>query len=111
MMIAIYVGAAFLLGSSIGIILLKMQQKQILAAAKERANTVAKDARRKSDELIKDSERKAREAVDLARRKYEQSVQQKLEETRRSEQRAKDIEKTLQDEKHAAADTKADDKK
>jgi ribonucrease Y len=107
MMIYILVGvAAFVAGGAIGLIVLKMQQNQIQTAAKERANGIVRDAKRKSDDLVKDAERKSREAVEQARRKFEQSVQAKIEDTRRTEQRAKDITKTLQDEQQQAREAK-----
>ncbi len=105
-MTALYIGIAFLVGGSLGLILLKLQQKQITAAGRERANSISRDAKRKADEMVRDSERKAREAVEQARRKFEQSVAQKMDETRRSEQRAKDIEKGLADERKNLAESK-----
>lgn len=106
MMTALYIFIGFLVGGSLGVVLFKLQQNQILAAAKERANNISKEARRKSDEIVKDSERKSRDAVEQARRKFEQSQQQKMEETRRLEQRARDVERTLQDEKRATQEAK-----
>lgn len=103
---AIYIGVAFLLGAAIGLIILKLQQKQILAAAKERSNSIARDSKRKGDDIMRDSERKARDAVEQARRKFEQSVAQKMDETRRAEQRAKDVERTLVEERKTLADAK-----
>jgi ribonuclease Y len=107
MMVTVIVGVvALLIGASVGVVLFKVQQNQILNTAREKAKNFERDARRKADEVTKDAERKSKEAVEQARRKFESSVQQKLEETRRSEQKAKDIEKSLQEEKKAAQEAK-----
>jgi len=106
MMTIVYIAIAFLVGSSLGIVLFKLQQKQIQSAARERANQITRDAKRKADDIVRDSEKKSREAVESAKRKFDQSTQQKLDETRRHEQRAKDITKSLQDEKREAVEAK-----
>lgn len=106
MMIAVYILVGILVGGGFALALVRMNQKQLAEAAREKSNTITRDAKRKADDIVKDSERKAREAVEQARRKMEQSYQQKLEETRRSEQRAKDIERGLADEKKAAHEAK-----
>jgi len=106
MMIALYIAIGLVLGATLGIVLFKLQQNQIMAAARERAANITKEAKRKSDDIIRDSEKKSREAVDGARRKFDQSVAHKMEETRRLEVRAKETERTLADEKRAALDAK-----
>ena len=106
MMIVVYVLLGILIGGGFALAMIRMQQKQLSAAAHQKAALISKDAKRKADEIIRDSEKKARDAVEQARRKMEQSYQQKLDETRRSEQRAKDIERNLQDEKKTAQEAK-----
>lgn len=102
----LYIAGGLLAGASLGIILFKVQQKQIVASAQDKAGNIVKDARRKSEQLTSDSKRKSKEAVDQARKQFEQSVQTQKEETRRSEQRAKDIEKNLADEKRELQESK-----
>ncbi len=106
MMIAIYILIGLLVGAGFGVLLLKTQQKQIINPAKEQANQIRNDAKRKSDEILKDAERKSREAVEQARRKFEKEVQAKLDEARRSEQRSKDIEKNLADQRKEMLESK-----
>jgi F0F1-type ATP synthase membrane subunit b/b' len=64
MMIAIYIFGGLFIGASLGIILLKLQQKQIMKAAQEKGALVLKDARRKADDITKDAERKSRDTVE-----------------------------------------------
>ncbi len=106
MMTVVYILIGFVAGAALGIVLLKLTQNQIQAAAKAKADVITREAKRKADETARDAERKSREAVDQARRKFDQSVQQKMEETRRLEQRARDVERNLQDEKRQASETK-----
>ncbi len=93
-------------GLGLGIAILRMQQAQIQKTARERADAITRDAKRKADDVVKDSERKAREAVEQARRKFEQSVQQKADESRRLEQKARDIEKNLVEERRMAQESR-----
>lgn len=106
LMIIGWIFLGLFVGLGLGIAILKMQQNQIQAAARERANGITRDAKRRADEVIKDAEKKSREAVESARRKFEQSVQQKTEEARRLEQRAKDVERNLVDERRAAQESR-----
>lgn len=106
MMIVVYILIGVIVGGGLGLVVVRMQQKAIADAARERANGITRDAKRKADDLVKESERKARDAVEQARRKMEQSYQQKLDEARKSEQRAKDIERKLAEEKKTALDAK-----
>lgn len=106
MMIVVYILIGVIVGGGLGLVVVRMQQKAIADAARERASGITRDAKRKADDLVKDSERKARDAVEQARRKMEQSYQSKLEEARKSEQRAKDIERKLADEKKTAQEAK-----
>lgn len=93
-------------GIPLGLGLLALLRKQVLTTAKERSNGLTRDAKRKADDIVRDSERKAREAVDQARRKFEQSVQAKLEDTKRLEKAARDLQKNLSDEKRAAQESR-----
>jgi len=97
---------ALLLGSLLGVVLFKVQQSQILTASREKAKNIEREARRKAEDVTKDADRKSKEAVEQARRKFDSSVQQKLDEVRRSEQKAKEIEKSLADEKRTAQEAK-----
>jgi ribonuclease Y len=102
----VYILIGFLGGAGLGIVLLKLTQNQIQAAARAKADGITRDAKRRADEITRDTDRKSRDAVEQARRKFEQSMQSKLEDTRRLEQKARDIEKNLQEEKRQAAETK-----
>jgi ribonuclease Y len=107
MMIAIYALIALFVGAFIGaVVISRLKEKQVMAAARERANNLTRDAKRKADDVVKESERRSREAVEQARRKFEQSVQAKMDETRRHEQRARDIERNLNEEKKNAQEAK-----
>ncbi|MBS1984836.1 MAG: ribonuclease Y [Bdellovibrionales bacterium] len=106
MMIAVYILIGILAGGGFAVALVRMQQKQLADAAREKANNITRDAKRKAEDIVKDSEKKSRDAVEQARRKMEQSYQTKVDEVRRSEQRAKDIERNLAEEKRAAQEAK-----
>ncbi len=92
------VGGAILFG-----LLLKTK---IQKNARQKSNDLESNARRKADEITRDATRRSKEAVEQAKRKFEQSQQQKVEETRRAEQRAKDIERELVDERKALREEK-----
>jgi ribonuclease Y len=103
MMIIVYIGIGLLLGAISGILLLK---NQLQGTARARENDILSSARRKADEITRDSTRRSKEAVDQARRKFEQSVQQKVEDTRRAEQKAKDVERELVEERKSVREEK-----
>lgn len=105
-MILIYAGVAFLIGASLGIILFKVQQKQIVATAQEKASSLLKEARLKSEQMTNDAKRKSKDAVEQAKKQFDQSIQAQKEESRRAEQRSKDIEKNLGDEKRELQEAK-----
>jgi ribonuclease Y len=106
MMIAIYIVVGVLIGSLLGVVLFKTQQKQIIASAKKRANEVAHDAKREAQDIVRESERKARDVVEEARRKMEQSYHHKIEEASRAEQRAKDIERNMKHDRQELVEAK-----
>lgn len=106
MMIVVYLLIGLVAGGGLSLLLVRMQQKQIADAARQKAALITKDAKRKADDIVRDSEKRARDAVDQARRKMEQSYQSKIEEARKSEQRAKENERRLQEEKKAAQEAK-----
>ncbi len=93
-------------GGAVGLILFKLKEKQVVGKADEKARNIVRDAKKKSDDIVRDSERKSRDAVEQARRKFEQSVQGKMDEAKRHEQKARDIEKNLKDEQRAAQEAK-----
>ncbi len=103
MMIALYIGVGLILGAIGGILLLKTQ---IQKNSNAKANEIMNSARRKSDDITREATRRSKEAVDQARRKFEQSVQQKIDDTRRAEQKAKDIEQDLVNERKTLRDDK-----
>ncbi len=105
-MIVVYIAIGLALGLAVGIVFIKLNQKQIQETAQAKTQVLLKDAKRKADDIVRESERRSREAVEQARKKYESSVQGKLDEVRRSEQKAKDIERNLADEKRAATEAK-----
>jgi ribonucrease Y len=74
--------------------------------ARQISNELESSARRKAEEITRDAQRRSKEAVEQARRKFEQQQQQRAEETRRAEQRAKDIEKELLDERKGLREEK-----
>lgn len=106
MMIIIYSVIAFLVGASIGIILFRIQRKQVIAAAQSKSQHITRDARTKADDIKREADRKARDVVDDARRKFEDSVREKMEEARRAEQRSKDLEKNAERERQELVETK-----
>lgn len=100
MMTGLLIGlGCFVAGASIGVILLKLQQKQIMAKAEEKGARLQREARRKADDITRDADRKVREALDQAKRSFDQKHQSMLDEARRAEQRAKDIERNLSEER------------
>jgi ribonuclease Y len=106
MTIVLYLFIGLLVGGGLGLVVVRLNQKNLQNVARQKSDSILKEARRKADDITKDSERKAREAVEQARRKMEQSYQQKLDEVRRSESRAKDIERNLANEKKEAQEAK-----
>jgi ribonucrease Y len=106
MSLFIYIGIALVVGLVIGLLPLALKQKQLLANARRKSDDIMKDARRKADNIAKEAQNKSKEAVNQAKRQFDQSVQQKLEETRRAEQKARDIEKTLVDERREVQEAK-----
>jgi ribonucrease Y len=97
---------ALFIGASIGIVLFRIQRKQVIASAQSKSQHITRDARTKADDIKRDAERKARDVVDDARRKFEDSVREKLEEARRAEQRAKDLEKNAERDRQELTETK-----
>jgi ribonuclease Y len=103
MMTIVYIGVGLILGAIGGILLLKTQIQKNSSA---KANEIMNSARRKSDEITREATRRSKDAVDQARRKFEQSVQQKIDDTRRAEQKAKDIENDLVNERKTLREEK-----
>jgi len=106
MTLYIYIGIALILGIALGLLPMILKQKELLANARRKSDELMKNARRQADNAAKDAQRKSKEAVDQARRQFEQSVEAKMQEARRAEQKARDIEKNLVDERRELQDSK-----
>jgi ribonuclease Y len=93
-------------GLTLSVVLFKIQKNQIIQKAKVRADEMLRDARNKSEDSKRETERRSREAVEQARKKYEKSVEAQAEETRRANQKAKDIERDLRREQQELRESK-----
>jgi ribonuclease Y len=102
----VYIVIALVAGIALGLVPMLLKQKTLLASARRKSDEILKEARRKADNIAKDAQHKSKEAVAQAKRQFDQSVQQQKEDARRAEQKARDIEKNLVDEKREVQEAK-----
>jgi len=106
MMTALFIGIGLIIGSLIGLVLFKVQQNQIIKAAKDKSSGILSSAKRKAKDIESNAEKKSREAVDKSKRDFKRSIEKESEESRRALDKAKIIEKEAKAEREEIREIK-----